>query len=550
MTVHQYTIGKYLYKRLEQLGLEHIFGVPGDYIFSLLHLALESNIQYIGTCNELNAGYAADAYARFKGIGAVLVTYAVGGLNAVNAIAGAFAEKVPVVIISGGPELSAYEKQPQQHHTLGDYSIPLEIYKKITIASTCLLDPATATIAIDKLLATCMQYKQPVYLEIPCDVVDYPCQPPDDSLFYDSLPNNTHEDMQAAIVATLELLNQASQPVIIVGNEVQRYELQPLMEELILNSSLPFSTFITDKTTLPEQHCQFIGPCGPGIDMENHAREFIEHSDCILCFGSIMVSHLKTFMSQLNVDKLVWAFDHKVGINGKIYNVNLYSFVEALNKHFKHSPKKKALDFRKPMSKSATATTTREFHYQPKQKITNDKLFAKIATLLKKDDILIVDSGSSLFTARKIFMPDNTIFLSQSYYASLGYSLPAALGAALANPRRRIIVVIGDGAFQFTCQELSTLIKHGLAPIIFLINNDGYTIERALYKDAIYNDIQPWEYHKFSLVFGGNEGYKAKTEEELEAAIEWSKSNSGVSLIEIHLDKLDFCKDLATMLEP
>jgi indolepyruvate decarboxylase len=177
-------------------------------------------------------------------------------------------------------------------------------------------------------------------------------------------------------------------------------------------------------------------------------------------------------------------------------------------------------------------------------------LFAKIATLLKKDDILIVDSGSSLFTARKIFMPDNTIFLSQSYYASLGYSLPAALGAALANPRRRIIVVIGDGAFQFTCQELSTLIKHGLAPIIFLINNDGYTIERALYKDAIYNDIQPWEYHKFSLVFGGNEGYKAKTEEELEAAIEWSKSNSGVSLIEIHLDKLDFCKDLATMLEP
>lgn len=547
MTKHEYTIGKYLYKRLEQLGLGHIFGVPGDYIFDLLHLALESNVQYVGTCNELNAGYAADAYARFKGIGAVVITYAVGGLSLVNAVAGAFAEKIPIIIISGGPELEAYDKQPQKHHTLGDYAIPLDIFKKITVASACLLNPDKATSIIDGLLLKCVQYKQPVYLEIPCNIVNYPCLAPDNTVPA-CYPHSNSNDIKNAVEATLALLRDAISPIIIIGNEIQRYNLQPLVEELITNSGLPFSTFVTDKTTLPESHSQFIGSCGPGICMDDSVRKYIEYSDCLLCLGSIVASHLGAFMSDLSIDKQVSAFNHKVHIKKQLYTVNLRSFIIALNDNFKHSANKRV--FNAKHIQPRINEIKRPFNYHPEKKLTHDKFIQRIGDLLKGDDVLIVDSGSSLFVARNIFMPDKTVFLSQSYYASLGYSLPAALGSALANPTRRIFIVVGDGAFQFTCQELSTLIRYGLTPVIFLINNRGYTIERALFKDASYNDIQPWKYHKIPLVFGGSEGHEVTTEGELENAIKSFENQQKFSFIEVHLDKLDYSPDLEKTLEP
>lgn len=550
MNTQQYTIGKFLLHRLEQLGLGHIFGVPGDYIFDLLHLLPESNIKYIGACNELNAGYAADAYARFRGIGGVLVTYAVGGFSVVNAVAGAYAEKVPMIVISGGPELKSYDKQPQQHHILGDYSIPLEVFEKITIASACILDPESAATTIDDLLKACVLYKRPIYLEIPCDIVNYPCRQPDDVVFANYVASKP-DDLMIAFNATIELLNNANQPIIIVGNEIQRFELQGLTEELLSNTGFAFSTFITDKTAMSEQHPQFIGPCGPGIKMESTVKEFIEYSDCILCFGSVMSNnHLQNFMPNLNIDKMMSAFDNKVHIKGKIYDVSLHELIKSLNEHFKQSKNKPTSNVKSLKCQKHAIASVERLNYQPKNKMTNAKFFERLSVILKDDDILIVDSGSSLFTARKLSMPSKSSFLAQSYYSSLGYSLAATLGAALATPKRRIIVVVGDGAFQFTCQELSTLIRYGLSPIIFVINNAGYTIERILYTDAAYNDIQPWSYHKIPLVFGGNAGCEVRTEEDLESALEWSQSNTGVSLIEVHLDKLDYCNELVSNIEP
>ncbi len=548
MNTQHYTIGRYLMQRLEQLGMQHIFGVPGDYIFDLLHLLPETNIQYIGTCNELNAGYAADAYARFKGIGGVLVTYAVGGLSVVNAVAGAYAEKVPMIVISGGPELKSYEMKLQKHHTIGDYSIPLDVFKKITIASACILEPDSAATIIDDLLRLCIQYKQPVYLEIPCDIVNHPCKSPGDLI----VPNNKlydNNDLLAAVKATMALLENANQPIVIAGYEVQRYALQNLTEEFLLNTGFQFSTFITDKAALPEQHPQYIGPCGPGIEMDNSVKEYIEYSDCLLCFGSVMSNyHLKNFMPNLNTDKLVSAFDNKINIGSKSYNVSLHEFIKAINEHFKNSvympESKKIKRLKNPLA------VTKGLNCKSNNKISNAMLFKRISELLQDDDILLVDSGSSLFTARKVYMPAKTSFIAQSYYSSLGYSLPATLGVALANPSRRVIVVIGDGAFQFTCQELSTIIKQGLNPTIFVINNDGYTIERILYTDADYNNIQPWSYHKIPSVFGGNTGFEVRTDDDLESALEWSRNNTGVSLIEVHLDKLDCCSELVSNLEP
>lgn len=549
MKSKQYTVGKYLWRRLEQLGLGHIFGVPGDFIFDLLHLLNETEIQYVGTCNELNAGYAADGYARIKGIGGVLVTYAVGGLSAVNAIAGAYAEKVPLVVISGGPQLNAYEKQLQMHHTIGDYTIPLEIFKKITVAAACILDPETATRTIDNLLQNCVQYKRPVYLEIPCDLAQYPCEYPSNKFFVDyaiSLENN----LRAILNLTLELLLKAKNPVFIIGIEIQRYNIQDLMLELINNTECAFSTFVTDKTALTEDHRQFIGCCGPGIKMTEETRQYIEQSDCIICLGSLIANHhLKNFLVSLNLDNMISAFDNQISFRGAIYQVSIYEFIKSLNEYFKETKKNLAINSDEYISKNKTVVPM-NFTTDKTGKITHDRVFEFIGFSLQENDVLLVDTGSSLLKARKILMPHKTLFLSQSYYASIGYSLAATLGVALAHPLARVITIVGDGAFQFTCQELSTLIRLNLKCTIVLINNKGYSIERALHKDSSYNDIQPWKYYKLPSVFDGYDGREVYTERDLEEALDWAKGNSGISLIEVHLEKYDFCSDLGEIIEP
>src|ERR1051326_4669505 len=138
------TIGTALLERLQALGLRHIFGIPGDYILQFCQLIEDSPIQWVGTTREDCAGYAADAYARINGIGAACVTYCVGGLNTVNAIACAYAERSPVVLLSGSPGIDERRRHPLLHHMVRDFSTQKEVFEKVTLAATLLDDPLTA----------------------------------------------------------------------------------------------------------------------------------------------------------------------------------------------------------------------------------------------------------------------------------------------------------------------------------------------------------------------------------------------------------------------
>ncbi|GBF78790.1 alpha-keto acid decarboxylase family protein [Aphanothece sacrum] len=527
------SVGQYLCNRLQELGLNHIFGVPGDYVLSLMDVFVESPIDLICTCNELNAGYAADAYARIKGLGAVCITYGVGGFSLVNAVVGAYAERVPLVVISGGPNNAVRGNHLLLHHTTGDYNLQFSIMEKATVAAVIITEPGQAAKQIDQVLAACLHYKRPVYIEIPSDLVNQPCPPSVDI----SLPIKELTDINAlneAVEEAVTLLEKAKKPVILSGVEIHRFQMQSKLIKLLDKTGYPIATTLLGKSCIPELHPQFIGNYVGALSRES-IRQRIETSDCILCLGAIMSDmNLGIYTAQLDAQKLINANSEKVKIKNHFYQpIYLGDFIDGLMNNLT-SRNYESLDI-----KPASYLLTKNFEVKPDKKIISQKFYERINHFLDDDFIVISDTGDAIIATIDLLMHKGAEFIGQAFYLSIGYSIPACLGAALASPKHRPIVFVGDGAFQMTAQELSTIIRHKLNPIIFLLNNDGYTIERLIH-DGPYNDIQPWKYHELPHIFGESWSCEVSTEGELEEALIKAKSNTDcVSFIEIHLDRFD-----------
>ncbi|MBK5282304.1 MAG: alpha-keto acid decarboxylase family protein [Nitrospiraceae bacterium] len=530
------TVAEYLLMRLKEIGVDHLFGVPGDFVLGFLNQVLKSDLQYVGTCNELNAAYAADGYARIRGIGAFSSTYGVGELSAVNGVAGAFAERVPVVVITGSPAMSNFRTRPLLHHTLGDYQIPLRIYKMITAASTQLVSADTAPAEIDRVLSACLSHQQPVYISLPSDVVMMTCHRPNAFLF----PTPAQSDQDAlgeAIKEALGMLDQARKPVVIAGVELIRFKLQQAFAGLLDKTGFPYVTMMLGKTVLSEHHPQFIG-LFEGDRSRDYVRKRVESADCVLQLGALMTD-LNTggFTTNLDDSKTISANIHSVKIKHHYYkNVYLHDFILGLTKK---------LTRRDPETLGIQSATNGCVHrhtepYQPQASapLTIKRFFDRMSHFLQNDSIVIAETGVSLFSAAEMLMPEGTTFIGQAFYGSIGYTIGATLGAGMAAQDRHTVLFVGDGSFQVTCQDLSTMIRNHLKPVIFLLNNDGYTIERVI-SDRPYNDIQPWQYHKLLAVFGGGLGLDVRTEGELEEALSKAVNAEGLVFIEIHTGRLD-----------
>jgi TPP-dependent 2-oxoacid decarboxylase len=533
------TVGQYLFQRLESLGVNHIFGVPGDYVLDLMDVLTETPIELVCNCNELNAGYAADAYARLRGIGAVCVTYGVGGFSLVNAVVGAYAERVPLVVISGAPNSSMrQDNNLLLHHTTGDYNLQFSIMEKVTVAAEILSDASQAANQIDRTLAACLQQKRPVYIEIPTDLVHQPCiEPATHPVPVAKLTNR--EALQEAVAEAVELLVRATRPVILAGVEFHRFELEDELLKLLETTGYPIATTMLGKSCISEMHPQFIGNYVGGLSRE-YVRERIETADCILCLGAIMSDmNLGGFTAKLDDRKLINANSEKVKIKHHFYQpVYLGDFIDGLIEKLDRKASE-TLDI-KPRYHSLLQPFTPE----PDRKLTNIRFYERINHFLEDESIVIADTGDAIVATMDLLMREKTNFIGQAFYLSIGYSIPACLGAAMAEPHRRPIVFVGDGAFQMTVQELSTIIRHKLNPIIFLINNDGYTIERVI-QDGPYNDLQPWKYHQIPQIFGESWSWDVSTEGELEVVLSKAKANTEcLSFIEIHLDRFDCSQGL------
>lgn len=532
------TVGEYLFQRLESLGVQHIFGVPGDYVLGLMDVLNKSPINLICNCNELNAGYAADAYARVNGLGAVCVTYGVGGFSLVNAVVGAYAERVPLVVISGAPNSSFSKDNLLLHHTTGDYNLQLSIMEKATVASVILTNASQAANQIDQTLTACLHYKRPVYIEIPLDLVHQPCTIPET---HPPLPSKlTNLDtLQEVVEEAVSLLEKAQRPVILAGVEFNRFQLQDKLLKLLENTGYPIATTMLGKSCITEMHPQFIGNYVGALSKE-YVRQRIETADCVLCLGAIMSDmNLGGYTANLDERKLINANSEKVKIKHHFYQpVYLGDFLDGLIANLqKKDPE--TLDI-----KPAFDARLQNFVLQPEAKLTNIRFYERINHFLEDGFIVIADTGDAIVATMDLLMYKETNFIGQAFYLSIGYSIPACLGASMAAPNSRPIVFVGDGAFQMTAQELSTIIRHKLNPIIFLINNDGYTIERVIH-DGSYNDLQPWKYHQLPQVFGESWSCEVWTEGELETALAQAKANTDcVSFIEIHLDRFDCSQGL------
>ena len=276
------TVGRYLADRLKQLGVGHVFGVPGDYVLTFMDVIIESGIELIGTCNELNAGYAADAYARINGIGALCVTYGVGGLSALNAVAGAYAEQVPLVAISGGPGLAHRRPSMLLHHSVGDLRTQLSIYANLTVASVLLTDPDQAPAQIDTVLAACLTHKRPVAIEIPADLVQHPCI----QLAPFQLPplRSDPAALEEALDEITTLLAAAERPAILAGVELHRFGLLEDFERLVAKIGIPVATTLLGKTVISELDACAVGVY-EGAMSRPEVRRVVENADVLLCLG-------------------------------------------------------------------------------------------------------------------------------------------------------------------------------------------------------------------------------------------------------------------------
>jgi TPP-dependent 2-oxoacid decarboxylase len=533
------TVAEYLLTRLKEIGVDHLFGVPGDFVLGFFNQVLKSDVTYVGTCNELNAAYAADGYARIRGIGAFASTFGVGELSAINGVAGAFAERVPVIAITGAPATINFRTRPLLHHTLGDYQIPLRMYEKITAASTQLVSADTAPAEIDRVLSACLFRQQPVYISLPSDVVMMKCDRPK-AFCFPTRPDSDQNALREAIKEAIKMLDTAQKPIVIGDVELIRFKLQKEFSGLLDKTGFPYVTMMLGKTVLSEQHPQFIG-LFEGDRSREYVRDRVESADCILQLGALMTD-LNTggFTTNLDDSKTISANIDYVKIKHHYYeNVQLHDFILGLTEKLSRRDSA-SLDIQCAGSGCVHRHTV---PYQPDaaKPLTIKRFFDRMSHFIEDNSIVIAETGVSLFSAAEMLMPEGTSFIGQTFYGSIGYSVGATLGAGVAAQDRHVVLFVGDGSFQVTCQDLSTMIRNRLKPVIFLINNDGYTIERVI-SDRAYNDIQSWHYHKLVDVFGGGLGLDVRTEGELEDALGKAATADGLVFIEIHTGRLD-CPD-------
>lgn len=523
------TIGHYLIRRLQDYGVAHVFGIPGDFVLQFYGELQNSPLSVIGMTREDSAGYAADAYARVHGLGAVCVTYCVGGLSLCNSIAGAYAEKSPVVVISGAPGVEERRSNPLLHHRVRDFNTQREVFEKITVANTALDDPLTAFREIDRCLEAAVRYKRPVYIELPRDRVQskcpYPHVPSADT------PQSHQEALAEALKEAAALIAKSERPVIIAGVEMHRFGLSDEVVQFAEKTNIAMSATLLGKSVVSEKHPLFIGIYEGAMGRET-VRKFVEESDCVILLGAFLTDiDLGIYTAQLDLGKCIYVTSEDLRISHHhFHEVLIADFVKGLTK-LGLKPSKRPLP--------AKPKTDVKFVLDAEKPITTARLFARVNALLDEHMVVVADVGDCLFGAADLTIYKRTEFLSPAYYTSMGFAVPASIGAQVANPQLRPIVLVGDGAFQMTCLELSTAVRHGFNPIVIVLNNKGYTTERFI-QDGPFNDILNWDYHRLPDLLGGGWGFEIHTEGDLDQSLNAALAHrDAFSLLNVHLDPFD-----------
>ncbi|WP_053363405.1 thiamine pyrophosphate-binding protein [Bacillus sp. FJAT-27251] len=494
----QKTVGQYLFDCLKLEGITDIFGVAGDYNFTLLDtLERYNGIQFISGRNELNAGYAADGYARVKGISALITTFGVGELSACNAIAGANSEHVPIIHIVGAPPDKDQKEHKMMHHTLmdGNFDVFRKVYEQIT-AYTAVITTENAKIEIPAAIRIAKEKKKPVYLVVADNLVTKPIMAREVPMLTRRLSNL--KTLEAAADHVRQLLKHAKRPVILVDVKTMRYGLQTAVRQLADAMNVPVVTMRFGKGAFDEAHQNYIGMnLGPFGSSE--VQSTVENADCIIAVGLVWAdTNTASFTAKLNPKVTVNIQPDMVKVAEAEYpNVLAADMLLAVQKV---GYKGRGMDGKL------------SFPYDQVTASADDPLVAagyypRFQRMLKEDDIVIAEIGTFSYGMAEVRLPSNVTYIGQVGWGSIGYAIPSAFGASIAAPERRVLLFTGDGSLQLTAQEISSMLYYRCKPIIFVLNNEGYTIEKYLNVKTAnqkYNQIPRWSYTKLAEAFGGN----------------------------------------------
>ncbi|KAL9234014.1 hypothetical protein vseg_008936 [Gypsophila vaccaria] len=545
------TVGQHLGLRLAQIGVHDIFSVPGDFNLTLLdELIATPELNSVGCCNELNAGYAADGYARARGVGACVVTFTVGGLSVINAIAGAYSENLPVVCIVGGPNSNDFGSGRILHHTIGltDFSQELRCFQTVTCFQAVVNNLDNAHELIDTAISTALKESKPVYISISCNLpgIPHPTFAREPVPYFLSPKLSNQLGLEAAVDATAEFLNKAVKPVLIGGPKLRVAKAQQAFIELADACGYPIAVMPSGKGLVTEQHPHFIGTYWGAVST-TFVGEVVESADAYMFVGPIFNDYSSVGYSLLiKKEKAIIVEPNRVTIaNGPSYGwVFMADFLSALAKKLK---------------RNTTAMENYRRIYVPSGmplKRANDEplrvniLFKHVQDMIDGNTAVIAETGDSWFNCQKLRLPEGCGYEFQMQYGSIGWSVGATLGYAQGAKDKRVVAFIGDGSFQVTAQDVSTMIRCGQKTIIFLINNGGYTIEVEIH-DGPYNVIKNWDYTGFVKAIHNGQGKcwtaKVRTEEELVDAIADATRGAykdSLCFIEVILHKDDTSKEL------
>ncbi|MCS6859212.1 MAG: thiamine pyrophosphate-binding protein [Abditibacteriales bacterium] len=512
-------VAEYLFHRIRQAGVTCTFGIPGDFALPLYAAQEESGLKTIVMTHEPSVGYAADVYARFKGLGVALVTYGVGALNMVNAVAMAYAEESPVLVVSGAPEVRWQQADILFHHRVKSPDTQWHVYREVTAAQARITHAEYAVEQIDEVLDTIRRQSRPGYIEIARDLVFAPIKEPATTT-RPAPPARNREALDEAVAEIVARLNNSQRPVVYAGVEIERFGLMDKLRQLVEKYNLPTATSLMGKTVLPEHHPNFIGNYFGNLGPEN-TRRYLENADCILALGMLLSDMDVGFEpSRIPRRRLIQATANGVSISHHHYpDINLVDVVDALLQS--HAIKR----FDIPTFPRPDAMPPKRAKTSALRMVT---ILEELNDFLTPSHVVLSDTGDCLFASVDLRAE---WFIGPGYYASMGLAVPGAIGAQLARPDLRPVVLVGDGAFKMNGVELGTAKEQGLNPIVVLINNQTFATLKATDRDRAYFRVRPWDYVGIARSLGGY-GEQVTTRAAFRAALHRAQACSDFYLID------------------
>jgi len=527
------TVAEYVLRRLAALGIEKVFGVPGDYAFSVNNAAeVIDGLEWVACANELNAAYAADGYARIRGAAILSTTYGVGELSALNGVMGSKAHRLPVFHIVGMPSERIQHLRLVTHHNLGDTRY--DRFQEISVSACCVsavLTPDNCIEELERVIREALRQSMPAYIVISqvnglMPVIGTPVTGV--PLAEVTRQRSDPTELAAAVRAIVAKVVAAQRPVATITTLTTRYGVAGKAVEFVGRANLPVALTPNDKGVIDESLPQFIGMYSAGSSRPAEVREVVQQADLILDIGGLMLTELNTGLwgDVLDTEKAVCIHDNWVRSGTDVYlNVAIGDVLDAL------------IDAVAPRERDAgPALAELELTGSGDEPTSSANFYPRLQRRLRSGDTVVIETGTCMSHLNSMRLPAGVGAEGQGLWGSIGWATPATMGIAMAKTAGRTWLVTGDGSHQTTLNELAVMGRYGVTPVIIVLNNGLYGIEDVISERGHgYDDLAPVNYHLLPAAFGCTDwlSVRVSTVAELDAALDAVDAHDGAAYLEV-----------------